>query len=118
MTPGDVALAFLGHLGERDVEAAAALLSPDVQMVFPGGVIFTRLEQLFEWSAPRYARIAKRIERTETAGNTVYVTGTLEGDWPDGTPFAGIRFVDRFEIRDGKIVLQEVWNDMAEVRPI
>ncbi|WP_158971355.1 nuclear transport factor 2 family protein [Chachezhania sediminis] len=116
MTADGVALAFLGHLGNRDVEAARALLAPDVRMIFPGGVEFTRLEELFEWSAPRYRRVAKRIDRADVSGNTVYVTGTLEGDWPDGTPFAGIRFVDRFEVVEGRIVLQEVWNDMAETR--
>ena len=27
-----------------------------------------------------------------------------------------IRFIDRFEVIDGKITKQDVWNDMAEVR--
>jgi hypothetical protein len=46
----------------------------------------------------------------------VYVLGTLHGRWLDGRTFEGIRFVDRFEIRDGKIRSQEVWNDAGEVR--
>lgn len=29
--------------------------------------------------------------------------------------YAGIRFIDRFTVRDGKLVDQNVWNDMAEV---
>ena len=33
----------------------------------------------------------------------------------DGTPYSGIRFIDRFTVRDGKLVDQNVWNDMAEV---
>jgi hypothetical protein len=36
--------------------------------------------------------------------------------WPDGTPFEGIRFIDRFTIRDGKLADQLVWNDIAEVQ--
>ena len=32
----------------------------------------------------------------------------------DGTPYQNIRYVDRFTVRDGKIVDQMVWNDMAE----
>ena len=49
----------------------------------------------------------KRIERTETvAGGTdaetvVYSIGTLHGEWPDGTPFEGNRYVDRYVVRDG-----------------
>ncbi len=38
----------------------------------------------------------------------------LAGEWPDGTPFDGIRFIDRFELADGKLARQEVWNDLAE----
>ncbi len=46
----------------------------------------------------------------------VYCTGTLEGQWLDGSAFAGIRFIDRFEVEAGRIVRQDVWNDLAEVR--
>jgi len=34
----------------------------------------------------------------------------------DGRPFEGIRFIDRFEIQDGLIVKQDVWNDMGEYK--
>ena len=44
----------------------------------------------------------------------VYQTGTLYGEWPDGTPFEGNRYVDRYVVRRGKIVRMEVWNDSAE----
>ena len=40
--------------------------------------------------------------------------GTLYGAWPDGTPFEGNRYVDRFVIRDNLIVKMDVWNDSAE----
>ena len=36
------------------------------------------------------------------------------GEWPDGTPFEGNRYVDRYVVRDGSIVHMEVWNDSAE----
>jgi hypothetical protein len=45
---------------------------------------------------------------------TVYQTGTLYGEWLDGTPFEGNRYVDRYVVRRGKIVQMEVWNDSAE----
>ena len=41
-------------------------------------------------------------------------TGTLYGEWPDGTRFEGNRYVDRFVVRGGKIVQMDVWNDSAE----
>ena len=44
----------------------------------------------------------------------VYNLGTLYGEWPDGTPFEGNRYVDRFVVRGGKIVQMDVWNDSAE----
>ena len=47
----------------------------------------------------------------------VYCRGTLAGEWPDGRAFAGVRFIDRFEIDDaGRIVDQQVWNDLGEAR--
>lgn len=46
----------------------------------------------------------------------VYVRGTLHGRWLDGSGFTGIRFVDRFEIRNGLIGRQDVWNDAGEYR--
>ena len=51
----------------------------------------------------------------ETLDETiVYQTGHLCGEWPDGTPFDGNRYVDRYVVRNGKIVRMEVWNDSAE----
>jgi hypothetical protein len=44
----------------------------------------------------------------------VYNLGTLYGEWPDGTPFEENRYVDRFVVRDGLIVSQDVWIDSAE----
>jgi hypothetical protein len=44
----------------------------------------------------------------------VIVSGTLHGEWPDGTPFSGIRYCDRFVLKDGRLLEQQVWNDLAE----
>jgi 4-oxalocrotonate tautomerase family enzyme len=41
--------------------------------------------------------------------------GHLHGEWPDGTAFEGVRFIDRFEIRAGRLTRQDVWNDLALV---
>ncbi len=51
---------------------------------------------------------------TDGDDTIVYVFGTLQGESLSGRPFSGIRFIDRFVLRNGKIVDQRVWNDMAE----
>jgi len=48
------------------------------------------------------------------AETTVYQTGHLYGEWLDGTPFEGNRYVDRYVVKNGKITHMEVWNDSAE----
>ena len=77
-----------------------------------------------KFNSSRYKWVKKRIERTETvlqseealkSGDTVvYSLGTLYGEWPDGTPFEGNRYVDRYIVRDGLITHMDVWNDSAE----
>jgi len=116
--PAQLCLDFLDALGRRDLDAAGELTGEDFAMTFPGGAHFTEFRELLDWAAPRYQRISKTIERVEEAPLgprvAVYVTGTLNGDWPDGAPFTGIRFIDRFEVEQGRILSQEVWNDLAE----
>ena len=116
--PAQLCLDFLDALGGRDLERAKAMVSEGFAMTFPGPAKFTDFADLLAWSAPRYRSIAKKIDRVDEAplGETVgvYVTGTLYGEKPDGTPFQGIRFIDRFEVQAGRILRQEVWNDMAE----
>lgn len=79
-----------------------------------------RLEELVAWSKPRYQRVGKTYERFDECwgdeATVVYCSGTLHGVWLDGTPFDGIRFIDRFEVVDGLLRRQDVWNDMGEVR--
>jgi SnoaL-like domain len=117
-SPAQTCLAFLDALGRRDLDAATALTGEGFTMTFPGPARFTEFQELLDWGAPRYRRIAKTIERVEEAPLgprvAVYVSGTLSGEWPDGTPFTSIRFIDRFEVEKGLIRTQEVWNDLAE----
>lgn len=112
--------AFLAALQARDVDAAQRHLAPDARIVVPGGRVVGSVREIVENSGRRYRAIGKTIERFDVVGNggtvIVYCLGTLHGVWPEGTAFQGIRFVDRFELRQGRIVLQEVWNDAAEHR--
>ena len=113
--------AYLETMETRDLARANAMLAPGFTMVFPGGARFTQLADLLAWAKPRYRWAKKRYERfdevPESAGETiVYCFGTLYGEWPDGRPFDGIRFIDRFVIRGGKLADQLVWNDLAEIQ--
>lgn len=111
---------FLERMQARDLAGAREHLAPEFEMVFPGGARMARLEQLVEWARGRYQAVAKHYERfDECWGDSVtvvYCSGTLQGTWLDGSSFEGIRFIDRFELAQGRIRRQEVWNDLAEAR--
>ncbi len=112
---------YLQAMEARDLAAASAMLGAGFVMQFPGTGPMTTLQELIAWSVPRYKSITKSYEgfdavQSRTAATVVYCRGTLSGVWPDGTAFEGIRFIDRFEVEDGMIIRQDVWNDIAETR--
>lgn len=116
--PDQVVRLFLDLMERRQLPEAQALLAPDFAMTFPGNVSPPSLEALVEWAKNRYRFVRKTYEHVEVCGNggdhaVVYCSGTLSGEWLDQTPFEGIRFIDRFELRSGLIHRQSVWNDMA-----
>jgi len=101
-----------------DPETAALYIGQPLKLTFTGGRKFTHPRQSTAFNAGRYKWVKKAMERTDVVpgcGETiVYNIGTLYGEWPDGTPFDGNRYVDRFVVRGGKIVQMDVWNDSAE----
>jgi hypothetical protein len=108
---------FLTLFAKRRYGEANAYLAPGCEMLFPGGLVFTdctelprRSDAIYRWVKKDFARID---EFAMAEGTLVYNFGGLRGEWADGTPFSGIRYIDRFEIRDGRIVDQKVWNDLA-----
>lgn len=108
---------FLDRMQDRDLVGAAALLTPGFTMRFPGSPVMHRLEELVEFSRGRYRNVSKTYDRFDATWAadvaTVYCFGTLFGHWLDGSAFEGIRFIDRFEVTDGMISRQDVWNDLA-----
>lgn len=111
---------YLAAMEARDLDRARGHLGAGFTMIFPGAPPMTTLEELVAWSRPRYRFVAKTCDAWEVFGldgrAVVHARGTLRGEWPDGTPFEGIRFIDRFEVERGRILRQEVWNDIAETR--
>ena len=113
----DIVERFLEASMVPDPETAAKYMAADVAITFTGGRKFAHPRETTGFNARRYKWVKKKMERTDVSagGETiVYNTGTLYGEWPDGTPFEGNRYVDRFVVRGGKIVQMDVWNDSAE----
>ena len=111
-----LARSFLEAMQSRDLASAQRFLAPSFTMHFPGSGPLHRLEELVEWSRTRYKFVGKTFERFEESWGdertVVFCTGTLHGEWLDGSAFEGIRFVDRFEVSDGQLQRQDVWNDL------
>lgn len=118
---GRIVEAFLEASMVPDPVRARTFMAPDVRITFTGGRRFEDPAGTAAFNAARYRWVKKKFERTDVvAGGTdeeaiVYNIGTLYGEWPDGEPFSGNRYVDRFVVRDGKIVRMDVWNDSAEL---
>ena len=117
----EIVKGYLAAMEARELDRAKAYLGVGFRMVFPGTGPMNTLDQLIAWSKPRYNFVKKAYDgydelQAEEGNLVVYCHGTLFGEWPDGTAFRDIRFIDRFEVTDGKITKQDVWNDIAEVQ--
>lgn len=101
-----------------DPVTAARYIADDLKITFTGGREYGHPRETAAFNAKRYKWVKKKMERTDVVpgvGETiVYNLGMLYGEWPDGSPFEGNRYVDRFVVRGGKIVQMDVWNDSAE----
>ena len=111
---------YLRLLMIPDPAAARRYIGPELEIRFTGNRLMREPAECAAFNATRYRWVKKRFGPTHVAeGGTedetvVYQTGTLYGEWPDGTAFEGNRYVDRYVVRHGKIVRMEVWNDSAE----
>ena len=103
-----------------DPDAARAYCAPGFEIRFTGNRLMHDPAEATAFNRSRYKWVKKKFGPTHVVAGgtpeetTVYQTGTLYGEWPDGTPFEGNRYVDRYVVRHGKIVKMEVWNDSAE----
>ena len=111
---------FLRIIMIPDPVAARAFVSPQLRIRFTGAREMKDPTECSAFNASRYKWVKKKFEQTDVvAGDSdneaiVYNIGTLYGEWLDGTPFEGNRYVDRYVVRDGLIVKMDVWNDSAE----
>lgn len=111
---------YLRVLMIPDPESARRYCAPEMEIRFTGNRLMHAPSECAAFNRGRYKWVKKAFGPTHVAeGGTddetvVYQTGTLYGEWPDGTRFEGNRYVDRYVVRHGKIVMMEVWNDSAE----
>ena len=109
---------FLRLMEDRDLETAESLMAPGAQITFPGGRQYSSQREMVAAAKGRYRWIKKRFDHIDVIEQDdkaiVYILGTLYGVNKHEIPFADIRFVDRFVVRNGLIERQEVWNDLAE----
>ncbi len=120
LDPAAVVDEFLRLVMIPDPDAASRFTAPGIRIRFTGGRAMRAPGDTSAFNAKRYAWVKKKIERTEVVGGgspdgtVVYSLGTLYGAWPDGTPFEGNRYVDRYVVSRGLITQMDVWNDSAE----
>jgi hypothetical protein len=120
LSPAQVVDEFLRIIMIPDPAGARQFAAPSLRIRFTGGRTMSDPAECSAFNASRYRWVKKRIERTETVSGgsdsetVVYSIGTLHGEWPDGTPFEGNRYVDRYVVSQGLITQMEVWNDSAE----
>ncbi|GAB2183077.1 nuclear transport factor 2 family protein [Roseibium sp. LAB1] len=114
----EIVRAYLDASMKPDPDLAATYVADHVTITFTGGRVFNHPSGPTGFNAMRYKWVKKKMDRFDVArgaeGVVVYSVGTLFGEWPDGTAFEGNRYVDRFEVNDGKITKMDVWNDSAE----
>ena len=109
---------FLDASMVPDPERAATYMAESVTITFTGGRVYGHPSGPTAFNAMRYKWVKKDMRQFDVAvgpeGTVVYSTGYLYGERPDGTPFEGNRYVDRYVVENGLIVKMDVWNDSAE----
>jgi hypothetical protein len=111
---------FLRIIMIPDPVSARAFVSPQLRIRFTGAREMKDPKECSAFNASRYKWVKKKFQQTDVvAGGSddeaiVYNIGTLYGEWLDGTPFEGNRYVDRYVVKHGLIVQMDVWNDSAE----
>ncbi len=120
LPPGALIDEYLRILMIPEPQGVRHFVSPQLRIRFTGNRPMRQPGDTSAFNAARYGWVKKKIERTEVvSGGTVeetvvYSLGTLYGAWPDGTPFEGNRYVDRYVVSHGLITEMDVWNDSAE----
>jgi hypothetical protein len=112
------AIDFLRTTEARDEPEARRRVGPGFAPRFPRGRHYDSLETWLAASRQSYKFMRKKFDRIDVAligeaHAVVYCYGSLHGEYLDGRTVNGTRFIDRFEVRNGLICEQDVWNDLV-----
>lgn len=112
------AVDFLRTTEARDEEGAQKRVGAGFAPRFPRGRNYDSLKTWLAASRQSYKFMKKKFARidvalTAPATAVVYCYGSLHGEYLDGRVVDGVRFIDRFEIRNGLVCEQDVWNDLV-----
>lgn len=114
----EVVRQFLDASMIPDPEKAATYMDKSVAITFTGRREMINSQAITEFNKSRYSWVKKSIKQYDAIDKgeyyIIYSIGFLYGEWKDGRTFAGNRYTDRFEVRNGKITKMDVLNDSAE----
>ena len=120
-SPTTVVKNFLDAMSRRDFATMEKLMAPEFKMTVSGGHVFKHPREFAAQSGKRQKSARKTTDRYDEIpipnGGVVFAMGSMAREWLNGETYAGVRYIDRFEIKDGKIVDMNVWSDMSEFRP-
>ncbi|SFK64300.1 Ketosteroid isomerase-related protein [Halogranum rubrum] len=114
-SPRAVVEEFFDRMSDDRRETIGELFHDDAVVTLPG-VQFegpTAPADFLAFLEPRYEWAGKEFDRWIEAGETVVSIGTLYGVDNDGDEFHDVRYVDVYEVEDGKISRLDIWNDLA-----
>jgi ketosteroid isomerase-like protein len=110
-----VAEEFFARMEDERRETVGELFADDAVITLPDA----RFEgpdaasEFLAHLAPRYEWAAKEFDRWLETETAVVSIGTLYGVDNDGEAFEGVRYVDVYEVEDGRIQRVDIWNDLA-----
>jgi ketosteroid isomerase-like protein len=115
-TPRDVVETFFGRMADPADRATVGDLFSEEAIISVPGETFGPPDAVAAFLAylePRYETASKAFDSWTVAGDRVISQGTLYGIDNDGEPFEGVRYVDVYELADGRIERLDVYNDLA-----
>ena len=116
----EIVTGFMRSMEARNMASDKRCTVAGFNMQFPGALSFTDFAELLAWSRKRYASVRKSFDRIDVAHkdgvDVVYISGALLGSRLDDTTFRDIRYLDCFDIKDGRIVSQIGRDNRGEAR--
>lgn len=116
--PVGVIMSYLTALQAGDLTAVRGHLSEACAIHLPGGNVIADPGELVTWARTRMRVFKVQVLGTDASpgprGPVVHLRGRQSGEFPDGTPFEGIRFSTRYEFDARKIARIDMWSDLAE----